>query len=473
MSAAEQLLSVRGLAVEYRGTHGERREIVAGFDLDLAAGETIGIVGESGSGKSLSARAIVRLLPPGVHADGSIRYRGRELSDAPDRVMAGLRGSSISMLLQDPFTMLNPLLRTGRHIEECLAMVSGSHRRGDHRALRAEAARRLSEVGISDPAVLDRYPFQLSGGMRQRVALAAALARDPDILIADEPSTALDVTTQAEILRLLKSVQEDRGMGLILITHDLRVAFNVCDRVYVLYAGAVLETAPAHALEREPLHPYSLGLLLSEPAIDRKHEALTAIEGSVPSPAEVAGMCRFAPRCRWAADVCRSGEPPLLGVEQARRTACIRLGEIRGEMQEMRTAAPAQALNSVVRITTEAPLVRIDQLRKVFRDRSGGGEVHALGGVTIEVGRNESVGIVGESGSGKTTLGRCLVGLERPTSGEVLVDGIDASELGKLPRDERVRVRQTVQMVFQDPYSSLDPMQSVGSALNEVLHFNG
>ena len=472
MSADDKLLSVRGLAVEYRGTQGETREIVAGLDLDLAAGETIGIVGESGSGKSLSARAIVRLLPPDVHARGSIVYRGRELSDASSREMAAIRGSGISMLLQDPFTMLNPLLRSGKHIEECLAMASGSQR-GRDRLLRDEAARRLSEVGITDPDVLNRYPFQLSGGMRQRVALAAALARDPDILIADEPSTALDVTTQAEILRLLKRVQEARGMGLILITHDLRVAFNVCDRIYVLYAGAVLEAAPARALEREPLHPYSLGLLLSEPAIDRKHEALTAIEGSVPSPAEVVGMCRFAPRCRWAADVCRTGEPPLHDAEPSRKSACVRLDEIRGEMGDMRIVLPTRGHEPVVRVATIDSLVRIDDLRKVFRDRSGGGEVHALGGVTIEVGRNESVGLVGESGSGKTTLGRCLVGLDRATSGAVLVDGIDASDLGKLSRDERVRVRRTVQIVFQDPYSSLDPMQSVASALKEVLHFNG
>ncbi|MHB8643878.1 MAG: dipeptide ABC transporter ATP-binding protein [Gaiellaceae bacterium] len=467
-----ELLCVRGLAVEYRGVRGEKREIVAGLDLDLAAGETVGIVGESGSGKSLSARAIVRLLPPGVHARGSIVYRGKELSDASNREMAAIRGSSISMLLQDPFTMLNPLLRSGKHIEECLAMATGSQR-GNERLLRAEAARRLSEVGIADPDVLKRYPFQLSGGMRQRVALAAALARDPDILIADEPSTALDVTTQAEILRLLKHVQEARGMGLILITHDLRVAFTVCDRIYVLYAGALLETGPARALEAEPLHPYSLGLLLSEPAVDRKHETLTGIEGSVPAPDEVVGMCRFAPRCRWATDVCHAAEPSLHELEPSRKSACIRLDEIRGEMMATRTSARARAADSIVAASDIEPLVRIEQLRKVFADRSGGGQVHALGGVSIEVGRNESVGLVGESGSGKTTLGRCLVGLERATSGTVFVDGIDASDLGSLSRDDRVRVRQMVQIVFQDPYSSLDPMQTVGSALKEVLSFNG
>jgi peptide/nickel transport system ATP-binding protein len=465
-----KLLTVRGLAVEYRGERGATREIVAGFDLDLAPGETIGIVGESGSGKSLSARAIVRLLPQGVHARGVVNYRDSDLFALSGRDMAHIRGSRISLLLQDPFTMLNPLIRNGKHIEECLAMAEPGVARRDRRA---DAARRLAEVGIADADVLDRYPFQLSGGMRQRVALAAALARDPDVLIADEPSTALDVTTQAEILRLLKRVQESRGMGLVLITHDLRVAFSVCDRVYVLYAGALLETGPAPALEAEPLHPYSLGLLLSEPAVDRRHASLTAIDGAVPAPAEVARMCRFAPRCRWATDVCRKAEPSLREQEPGRWSACIRLDDIRAEMSEGRQFHHISTVESVVPDAIVDPLVSIEQLGKVFRDRSGGGEVHALQGVSIEIGRNESVGLVGESGSGKTTLGRCLVGLETPSSGSVSVDGLDASDLAGLSSQDRIRLRQTVQIVFQDPYSSLDPMQSVGSALREILRFNG
>ena len=465
-----ELLSVRDLVVEYRGgPRGAGREIVGGIDLDLGPGEAVGIVGESGSGKSLSARAIMRLLPPGVYARGTVQLKGRDLFRLSNREMAGVRGSQIAMLLQDPFTMLNPLLRNGKHIEESLAPSEAAR----HGSPRAEAARRLAEVGIADERVLDRYPFQLSGGMRQRLALASALARDPEVLIADEPSTALDVTTQAEILRLIKRVQEARGMGLLLITHDLRVAFSICDRVYVLYAGAVLEAAPGSALEAEPLHPYSLGLLLSEPAVDRRNARLTAIEGSVPAPSEVAGMCRFAPRCRWATDDCRAAEPPLAKLEGARLTACLRVNDIRVEMAEMRRSARATLAELPVARAVADPLVRIAELRKVFRDRSGGGEVHALGGVTIEIGRNESVGLVGESGSGKTTLGRCLLGLETPSGGSVVIDGIDASDLARLSRQARAQVRHTVQIVFQDPYSTLDPMQTAGSALREVLRFNG
>ena len=470
VKSADRLLTVSDLAVEYRGGDGRRREIVTDLNMEVAQGETVGIVGESGSGKSLSARAMMRLLPPGVYASGSIVYRGTDLFRLSERQMAKVRGSSIAMLLQDPFTMLNPLLRSGMHIEEVLRTHGGGRLGGSAR--RAEAVRRLAEVGITDPAVLDRYPFQLSGGMRQRVALAAALAQDPDVLIADEPSTALDVTTQAEILQLLKDVQMARGMGLVLITHDLRVAFSVCDRIHVLYAGSLLEAGPAHALESEPLHPYSLGLLLSEPAADRRQAMLTAIEGSVPSPAEVAGSCSFAPRCRWAADRCVAAKPPLREVEPGRLTACIRLDEIRGEMAELRDAARVRQPVVAAAHLTRDPLVRIAGLHKVFRDRSGR-DVHAVAGVSIEIGRNESVGLVGESGSGKTTLGRCLVGLEQPTSGSVLIDGIDAGNLGKLSREQRAQVRRTVQIVFQDPYSSLDPMQTVGSSLREILSVNG
>jgi peptide/nickel transport system ATP-binding protein len=218
------LLEIGGLRIWSQSPDG-RRTITVGTDLSLGRSETVGIVGESGSGKSLTARAVMRLLPHGVFAEGSVRYRGRDLMTLPERDMRTLRGRHVAMMFQDPFTMLNPLLRCGEHIEEMLALP--------RERARADTARRLAEVGIDDPLVARRYPFQLSGGMRQRVALAAALARDPELLIADEPSTALDVTTQAEILRLLRSVQQTRGMGLILITHDLRVAFTTCDRVYV------------------------------------------------------------------------------------------------------------------------------------------------------------------------------------------------------------------------------------------------
>jgi peptide/nickel transport system ATP-binding protein len=462
--SAGNLLSVRNLVVEYQGTGGVR-PIVTGLDLDVNNAETVGIVGESGSGKSLSARAIMRLLPSGVQSSGSVMFRGREILSLSSRQMTEVRGAQLSMLFQDPFTMLNPVFRAGRHIEEVLR--SRGRDRPSKSAARAEAQRRLAEVGIADPDACLRYPFQLSGGMRQRVALAAALAGDPELLIADEPTTALDVTTEAEILKLLKQVQVQRGMGLVLITHDLRIAFSVCERIYVLYAGSLVEMAPSSLLQEEPLHPYSLGLMLSEPAADRRQATLTNIQGSVPAPSEVSGMCAFAPRCRWADDACRSAKPAFTQLRPGRYSACIRVHEIGTEMSGMRVsllrdAAPVEPSRAV------DPLLKVDDVCKIFNDRTRRA-VKALSGVTIEVGHNESVGLVGESGSGKSTLGRCIVGLETPSSGRIVLAGRDITDLNRLKRDDRETVRQLVQIVFQDPYSSLDPMQTVGGSLREIL----
>jgi peptide/nickel transport system ATP-binding protein len=430
---------------------GRRQTIVAEIDLRVAEGETVGIVGESGSGKSLTARALLGLLPPGVSASGSVRFDGEELLGRPERVLRRFRGRHISLLLQDPYTLLNPLMRVGRQITETL-----DNRRG-------EAGRRLAEVGIADTSVARQYPFQLSGGMRQRVGIAAALASDPEILIADEPSTALDVTTQKEILRLLRSIQERRGMGLILITHDLRVAFSMCDRIYVLYAGSVLEVAPAVQLERIPLHPYSLGLLLSEPPLDRRLASLAAVEGSVPTPDEVADRCPFAPRCGWCRPACIAGPVALAPVDDGRLSACVRIGEIRTELAAARAAATREAPLPARAPADAEPLAQTVELVKRF------GDMQALGGVSLEVYSGESVGLVGESGSGKSTLARCLLGLEQPTSGRIVVDGVDATDYGALREGDLRRVRGAVQIIFQDPYSSLNPARSVGGTLGEAL----
>jgi peptide/nickel transport system ATP-binding protein len=448
------------------GEDGESRPITTGVSLTVAPGETVGIVGESGSGKSMTARAIIRLLPPGVSATGRVVFDGRDLFDLKERNMSAVRGSGISMMFQDPFTMLNPLLRCGAHVEESLAdgrQMSKSERR-------EEVMRRLGEVGIDGAEVATRYPFQLSGGMRQRVALAAALARDPELLIADEPSTALDVTTQAEILDLLRSVQDERGMGVILITHDLRVAFSVCDRIYVLYAGSLLEVAEAAAMEQEPLHPYTLGLLLSEPSAERRQPELVAIEGSVPEPDEVAEICSFAPRCSWAADVCRQGKPPLAEVEPGRLSACLRIDEIRGEMSTLRSKSVAEAEAIPAPEIAEQALIVVRDVSKTFR--ADGRDTQALKDVSMSFDRGESVGLVGESGSGKTTLGRSLVGLETPTSGSIEIGGIDATNYRKLSSKDRAQLRSTVQVVFQDPYSSLNPRHTVGRTLREAVRLH-
>ena len=300
---AAPLLAVKDLMIEATMA-GQRKLIVSGLDVTVAAGETVGIVGESGSGKSMTARAVLNLLPPGVRATGQLRFRGEDLASLSARRRAAYRGSEIGMVFQDPFTMLNPLMRAGRHIEESLRDPAGRRMRRDAR--RAEAIRRLGEVGIADGGVADRYPFELSGGMRQRVGIAAALAADPALLVADEPTTALDVTTQEEILALLRSLQARRNMGLVLITHDLNVAFTVCDRIYVLYAGRVLEHGTSADLQREPRHPYSLGLLMSDPPLDRRVRTLHSMAGSVPDPGDVEAQCAFADRCEWMMPACRT-----------------------------------------------------------------------------------------------------------------------------------------------------------------------
>ena len=468
---AEPLLDVRDLRIgrARAGAAGPASTgtIVSSVSLSLRAGETIGIVGESGSGKSMTAKAVTGLLPPGITASGEVRYGGRNLLGLKEREWRAVRGREIGLILQDPFTMLNPVLRCGTIIAESLPRGRALGR-GQRRA---EAVRRLAEVGITDPAVADRYPFQLSGGMRQRVAIAAALARDPKVLIADEPSTALDASTQQDILALIKRVQQARGMGLVLITHDLRVAFAMCDRIYVLYAGSLLETAPASELEAEPLHPYSHGLLLSEPPADHRVRDLISIPGSVPAPDLVAGSCPFAPRCRWATAECDQAAPELTevtlaGVPRGRLSACVRLPEIRAEMASLRERADQDAPATVSGRSSD-PLIQVRDLRKVFKQ--GSRTVTAVDGVSVEVGAGESVGLVGESGSGKTTLARVLTGLEQATSGQVIIDGIPAGDWSRLPGKDRRRLRGTVQIVFQDPYSSLNPMHTVGAALAEAV----
>lgn len=465
MSSHEPFLVVTDLAVSAETPLG-RKTITTPTSFALRRGETLAIVGESGSGKSLTAKAIARLLPDNVHSTGSVRVDGVELTTLPEAELRRLRGSRISMLLQDPFTMMNPLMRCGEHIEE---MLRTRPEFASHAARKAEVARRLAEVGITDPAVARRMPFQLSGGMCQRVALAAALARDPDLLIADEPSTALDVTTQAEIMRLLRRAQEQRGMSLILITHDLRLAFSTCERICVMYAGSLVETGNSASVREHPFHPYTAGLLASEPPVDVRVDRLTAIRGNVPTADSVADRCTFSDRCQWSARQCRAGRPPLTDVGNGRASACIRLPEIRETLGQLAPHVGVAATRS------ETPphdiILRIDDLEKVFGAVRGG--VRAVKGVSLHVAASESVGLVGESGSGKTTIGRCVLGLERPTAGTVTIDGTDCTSFDRLDSEERRRIRGLAQMVFQDPYSTLNPKHSVRHILSEPLRLAG
>lgn len=472
MSRDEELLNVTSLEVT-----GPSGPIVSDVNIAMKPGETVGIVGESGSGKSMTVRGIMGILPNGVHATGSVAYKGRELiGTAPGH----RRHSDFAMVFQDPFTMLNPLMRVGRHVSESLINTRGRRLRG--KTARAEEIRRLAEVGIDDPTVASRLPYELSGGMRQRVGIAATLSSDPTLLIADEATTALDVTTQAEILKLLKRLQMERRIGLMLITHDLGVAAQMCDRIYVMYAGRLIEYGRTRDVIDRPLHPYTRGLINSNPPADRRLKVLPSVPGSVPRAEEVLEVCPFVDRCSFAAEICRT--PVTLrryGNDQF--TACVRIDDIAGRLLES-DVYPEATSQSVAADTTNAdrhegtkkresgsspdatPIIEITGLDKEF------GSKVALDGVSLQVNKGECVGIVGESGSGKTTIGRCIVGLERPSGGSIFVDGIDASDYERLTQRELDILRSTVQMAFQDPYSTLSPARSIGAVLAEAIRLD-
>ena len=472
----EPLLKVSGLKVTHFGAE-QKRTIFANVDLIVGKGETVGIVGESGSGKSLLTKTIMRMLPTYMTHEGKIELDGQDISSLAIGKVHNLRGSQMTLLFQDPFTMLNPVLTAGDHILEALRANRKFRNEVSKKDAKRVVLERLLEVGIHDSAVASRFPFQLSGGMRQRIALATALARDPKLLIADEPSTALDNTTQAEILALLKKVQESRQMGLILVTHDLRVAFAVCDRIYVLYAGSIVEVGPSAELEKAPLHPYTHGLLLSEPSIDRRIEVLTSIPGSVPLFDNVLDQCAFAQRCDWQKEECVGSTPQLKNVGEGHMSSCVRLQEIKNDLRVdkiFRKTSDPQILNqpNLGVLSKLMPVLSIENVKKTFIN-SQNRKVEAIQNVTLEIAPSQCVALVGESGSGKTTLGRCVVGLETPTSGSIELDGLLATNYNSINGEARAILRKKAQIVFQDPYSSLDPKQTIYNCLNEVLQVNG
>ena len=467
-NAVEPLLEVRGLVAELDTPAGIARA-VDGLDFDLHAGETMALLGESGCGKSMTAGALMRLLPDvGYIAGGSVRLAGRELTTLTEAQMRASRGGDMAMIFQEPGTSLNPVLTVLQQIGEVLRTHRGL--RGD--AARARAQVLLEAVGIPDAARrLDEYPFQFSGGMKQRVMIAMALAGEPRLLIADEPTTALDVTIQAQVLDLLVQLQRERGMAVLLITHDLGVVARMAHQVGVMYAGHLIEQAPRAAFFGRPAHPYSQLLFDALPDASRHGRGeLATIPGSVPPLTTVFTGCRFADRCPKAWSRCSEEAPRWHDAGDAHRVRCHlydRDESARLQKPPMREAS----IGATVSAASGKPLLAVRDLKVHFPIRRGVlqrvvGQVRAVDGVSLDIRAGRTLALVGESGCGKTTVGKAILRLIEPTSGSVNLDGQD---VGALSKHALRSLRARMQMVFQDPYGSLNPRMRVGDIIGEGM----
>ena len=465
MSASVNLLEARDLRTELEVSGGTVRAL-DGVDLDVPRGETFAIVGESGCGKSMTALTLMRLLPEtGRVTAGSVRLDGTELLELPETRMRDVRGRRVAMIFQEPATSLNPVLTVGTQIAEVLARHAGV--RGA--AARVRAVELLDAVGIADSAHrVDDYPFQLSGGMKQRVMIALALAGEPELLVADEPTTALDVTIQAQVLDLMRSLQATRGMSILLITHDLGVVAGMAHRVAVMYAGQIVEVADREPFFRAPQHPYSRKLFAALPATGKRGTELEVIPGQVPALSGEFYGCRFADRCEHVFDRCRTEPPGWTRIADGHLVRChLRETERAGAIAD----APAPGEMAAQGVGQSRPLLEVRDLKVHFPIRRGifrrtVGHVRAVDGVSLAIRPGRTLALVGESGCGKTTVGKSLLQLIRPSAGQVDFDGTALTAL----RGERLRRRRAdFQIVFQDPYASLNPRMRVHDILMEGM----
>ena len=467
------LLQIKDLHTDIEIRNGVVRAL-SGVDLHVNPGETLGIVGESGSGKTMTALSLMGLLPQGGKvSSGSIILDGQDLTQLPLKEKRKLRGTKVGMIFQDPLTSLNPTMKIGLQVCEPLRV----HEKLSKREALARAVEILKRVGMPRPeVVINNYPHQLSGGMRQRVMIAMALVCKPRILIADEPTTALDVTTQMQILDLIDELRDEYKMGVILITHDLGVVAGHTDRVAVMYAGRIVETAPTKTLFTEPKHRYTSSLMAALP--ERALEAgtkLFSIPGAPPSLTNLPVGCRFAARCLWATDECRAGYPDLSG-DDSHTFSCFHPVQEGDEspailQAKLDSGKAEDAANSTPQISHEV-LLDVKEASREYESAGSGffkrdkGVVSAVDRVSITVNKGETYGLVGESGCGKSTVGRLIAGLEPPSGGAIELDGRD---LATLKGRDAVRIHRDVQMMFQDSYAAMDPRMRIDQILAEPM----
>ncbi|MDP1692400.1 MAG: ABC transporter ATP-binding protein [Burkholderiaceae bacterium] len=467
------MLDIQDLKVALDGEAGIVRA-VDGLRLTIQRGETFALVGESGCGKSMTALALMRLLPEsGRITAGRIELEGGDTLALPESQMRAVRGGRIGMIFQEPATSLNPVMRVGDQIVEAIATHTAL--RGD--AARAKAIDWLRRVGIPEPERrIDEYPFRMSGGQKQRVMIAMTLATEPDFLIADEPTTALDVTLQKQILDLLRDLQREQGMGLLLITHDLAVVAGMAQRVALMYAGQIIEVASADEFFQSPRHPYAQALLRALPDAGRRGEPLAAIAGTVPALTQSFAGCRFAPRCASAMAHCATTLPELTLLGPTRSVRCLLYAEggARTPVRPEVSKGARQGFDTSARTDLSSPLLAIQNLRVRFPIRKGllqrvSGYFDAVGGVSFDIQPGQTLALVGESGCGKTTIGKAIVQLLR---GQADIEGralLGGSNLFDMQGDALQAARRDIQIIFQDPFSSLNPRMRVFEILEEGL----
>lgn len=468
------LLEVTDLNVTFE-TGDARVSAVRGTSYHIDPGEVVAIVGESGSGKTTAAMAVVGLLPQNTDVSGSVRLHGDELLGLSDQAMSWVRGKSIGTVFQDPMSALTPVYTIGDQIAEAIKV----HNRQISRTGASRRAVELLElVGIAAPESRARaFPHELSGGERQRVVIAMAIANDPDLLICDEPTTALDVTVQAQILDVLRTARDVTGAGVLIITHDLGVVSEFADRALVMYAGRPVEIATVEDLYRDRRMPYTVGLLGSVPRLDsRQGTRLVPIPGAPPTMTSLPDACQFAPRCPLAISECRSAEPDLVTIRDGHRAACIRTADVAGRSAADIYHVSTQPVADETTTTDSSVILRVTDLAKTYPLTKGVvlrrrvGEVRAVDGVSFTLERGRTLGIVGESGSGKSTTLSQILELAAPQAGAIEILGTDVAGLDPAARR---KLRTELQVVFQDPVASLDPRLPVFDVIAEPLVTNG